>query len=157
MDTYIKTPTGEKGPFTLGQLRSMWASGAITKNDEYRDEGLVEWYPLSDLRSELEEPVAPPVARPSFAAVRSGPRFSDGKMRFENPQNGHIEAAGSPGLWALLFGCFYFLSKGVWTHAVLSLLLALPTYGASWLIYPFFATQIVRSHYLRRGWKQISG
>lgn len=76
-------------------------------------------------------------------------------MRFENPQNRYIEASGSPWLWTLLFGTIYFAVKGVWTHVVVSLIAAVCTYGISWLIYPFFAGSIIRSHYLRKGWREL--
>ena len=73
-------------------------------------------------------------------------------MRFRNPTNGYVEVAGAPFLWCLLFGFFYFAAKGIWTHAVVGLGAALLTFGLSWLIYPFFAAGIVRTHYLRKGW-----
>ena len=76
-------------------------------------------------------------------------------MRFKNPANGYIEEVNYAPLWCLLFGSIYFAVKGVWTHAVVSLLLALGTAGISWLIYPFFATQIMRTNYLRRGWIEL--
>jgi len=50
-------------------------------------------------------------------------------------------------------GCLYFAAKGVWTHAVAGLFLALLTGGISRLVYPFFATRIMRTHYLRKGWR----
>jgi hypothetical protein len=71
-------------------------------------------------------------------------------MRFENPSNGYVEEVTLAPLWCLLFGCIYFAVKGVLTHAVAALLLAFFTFGLSWLIYPFFASQIMRTHYLRR-------
>lgn len=77
-------------------------------------------------------------------------------MRFENPVNGYIEETNGAPLWCLLFGCIYFAVKGIWTHAFAALLLAIVTAGLSWLIYPFFATQIVRTHYLRRGWIEVN-
>lgn len=55
-------------------------------------------------------------------------------------------------LWCLLFGCFYFMVRGIWTHAVISILLAIITYGISWLIYPFFAKKIAMNH-----WKKTQG
>lgn len=76
-------------------------------------------------------------------------------MRFENPANGYVEKVALAPLWCLLFGCVYFAVKAVWTHAVASLLLAFCTAGISWLLYPFFATQIMKTHYLRRGWLEI--
>ena len=87
-------------------------------------------------------------------------------MRFENPQNNFVEEVSAPWLWTLLFGVFYFMIKGIWTHVfVIALLvffsfallgpggalLALP----AWALYAFAANDIVRKHYLRKGWKEI--
>lgn len=38
------------------------------------------------------------------------------------------------------------------THAVAALLAALVTGGLFWIVYPFFAARIMRTHYLRKGW-----
>jgi hypothetical protein len=75
-----------------------------------------------------------------------------GVLQFQNPENGFIEEVSNAPLWVLLCGCFYFAAKGVWTHAVAGFLAALFTCGISWLIYPFYADQIMRTHYLRKGW-----
>ena len=72
---------------------------------------------------------------------------------FRNPANGHIERIDGAWAWVLLFGCIYFAAKGVWTHAVAGLLLAIITGGISWFIYPIFAARIMRTHYLRKGWQ----
>ena len=79
-------------------------------------------------------------------------------MKFKNPLNNYIEEI-SPVTWlfVLLFGCIYFAIKGVWSHAFAGFLLALFTAGISWLIYPFFANEIMRKHYLRKGWIEIKG
>jgi hypothetical protein len=45
---------------------------------------------------------------------------------------------------------------GIWSHAAISLLLAIVTSLISWFIYPFFANAIVRKHYLRNGWVPAS-
>ncbi len=76
-------------------------------------------------------------------------------MRFRNPSNGYIENASLAPLWCLLFGGFYFAAKGVWTHSVAGFGLAVFTFGFSWIIYPFFASQVMRTHYLRRGWLEV--
>jgi uncharacterized protein (DUF58 family) len=74
--------------------------------------------------------------------------------RFRNPHNGYTVRLGRPFLWCLLFGAFYFAIRGIWPHALFSLILALMTGGISWLIYPFFARRIIRKHYLERGWAE---
>ena len=71
--------------------------------------------------------------------------------RFRNPVNGYEESVGHPGLWCLLFGSVYFAVKGIWTHAIASLVLACLTAMISWLVYPFFARSIVEKHYRRIG------
>src|ERR1700734_1233005 len=76
-------------------------------------------------------------------------------MRFRNPANGYVEEVSHAPLWCLLFGGFYFLARGVWTHAVVGFLLAIFTWGLSWFIYPFCANRIMRTHYLRRGWLEF--
>jgi len=77
-------------------------------------------------------------------------------MQFKNPANGYIEDVSNAPLWSLLFGFFYFAARGVWTHAAAGAALAFITCGLSWIIYPFFAKQIMRTHYLRRGWIDVS-
>jgi len=77
-------------------------------------------------------------------------------MQFKNPSNGYVEEVSSVAwLWVLLFGTIYFAVKSVWNHAFLSLVFALVTAGVSWLVYPFFATDILRKHYLKKGWIEV--
>lgn len=76
-------------------------------------------------------------------------------MKFKNTNNNYVEDSGTPFLWCLLFGGLYFAYKGIWTHAVVGICLALLTAGISWLLYPFFAKEIVRKHYLSKGWVPV--
>lgn len=85
----------------------------------------------------------------------SAPPAAAGAMRFKNPANGYEETVSRPFLWALLFGPIYFAVKGVWLHAVIALVLAF-TIFVSWLIYPFFARTVIRTHYLRQGWQEVA-
>jgi len=74
-------------------------------------------------------------------------------MTFKNPANGHTETIpGLAWLWTLLFGFIYLAIRGVWTHVVAYVFLAVMTAGISWFIYPFFASGILRNHYLKKGW-----
>ena len=76
------------------------------------------------------------------------------QMTFRNPQNNYEESFSTlAAFWiTLLLGPIYFLIRGVWTHAVVSVIFAFLTYGISWLIYPFFASGIVKKSYLKKGW-----
>lgn len=76
-------------------------------------------------------------------------------MRFRNTHNDFIEETNHPFLWCLLFGFIYFAVKGVLTHALVSLALAIITLGVSWFVYPFFAKGIIEKNYLRNGWIPI--
>lgn len=76
---------------------------------------------------------------------------------FENPSNNYREygSGGLAFLFTLLFGCFFFAIKGIWSHFFISLILAIVTVGISWLIYPFFVSGIIKKHYLKKGWIEI--
>lgn len=76
-------------------------------------------------------------------------------LKFKNPSNGYVESSSAPWLWTLLFCTLYFLVKGIWTHAIISLILVVVTAGISWLIYPFFARGIVEKSYLKKGWIKV--
>ena len=53
-------------------------------------------------------------------------------------------------LWCLLFGPLYYLVKGMWLWALLSLLTA----NGLWLGFPLFNRSIVLRHFHRKGWVQ---
>jgi len=76
---------------------------------------------------------------------------------YENPSNGYREQFSQVPVMALtlLFGCLYFAYRGVWKHALISFVAAFMTLGLSWLVYPLFAYQALRTSYLERGWKEI--
>lgn len=77
-------------------------------------------------------------------------------MKFNNPANDYIEEVSVIAwFWILLFDPFYFAFKGMWGHAIGSVILAALTAGISWLICPFFAKSIMRKYYLRYGWIEI--
>ncbi len=56
MTYYIRQNEEARGPYTIGQLRSMWNAGNLTGDTLYRKEGSDVWKVLS---SQLESP--PPV------------------------------------------------------------------------------------------------
>ena len=78
-------------------------------------------------------------------------------MKFQNPANEHIEEVSGPfsWFWVFLFGPLYWAVKGIWTHAVAHLVLAIITVGFAHFVYPFFSYGIIKKHYLKAGWKEV--
>ncbi len=86
-------------------------------------------------------------------------------MQFKNPQNGYVETAttGISWLWAFLWAPIYYAVKGIWTHAIVSFLLAWVLGGVTFglaaliigIVYACMNKSIVRSHYLKRGWIEL--
>jgi|GEM_PF-1062275 len=121
------------------------------ENGKFPMKGMrVDFTPQSEIATSiyLIQDVADATPKRQFPHVEKKP----GVLQFQNPENGFVEEVSSAPLWVLLFGCFYFAAKGVWTHAVAGFLAACFTCGLSWLVYPFFADQIMRTHYSRKGW-----
>ena len=70
---YLHRDGTQTGPFTIGQLRSMWQSGSITAQVQYWFEGATEWRPLINILRLLEPP-APAV--PIAVAVAAQPQIT---------------------------------------------------------------------------------
>jgi len=68
---YLLIDNERKGPFTIGQLRSMWQSGSITSETPHHMDGYSDWMPLDIIVPDLE-PSQP---------VRSGPAYAAGPPR----------------------------------------------------------------------------
>lgn len=60
MPYYVLINDETKGPYTMGQLRGMWNSGAVTAQTLHCQEGYDKWTPLSVILDQLEPTVAPP-------------------------------------------------------------------------------------------------
>lgn len=75
---------------------------------------------------------------------------------FRHPQSKQSLCVATPvsWLWVLLFGPLWFVAKGVWTWAIVSLFVAVITAGISWFVFPFFTYKIIRSHYVHKGWEE---
>jgi hypothetical protein len=58
-------------------------------------------------------------------------------------------------LWVFLWAPIYFSIKGIWSHALISIVLAICTMTISTFIYPFFAQSILKKHYLNNGWIEL--
>lgn len=55
MEYYIFKDDAQQGPYTFGQLRSMWASGTINAATLYWTEGAADWNPLREISSRLDQ------------------------------------------------------------------------------------------------------
>ena len=75
MEYYLHLNDEQRGPYTLGQLQSMWRAGSITGNTLFWQDGRSNWVPLSAILHILEPPPSPPpsVAKP---AAKQTPRAS---------------------------------------------------------------------------------
>jgi membrane protein insertase Oxa1/YidC/SpoIIIJ len=68
-----------------------------------------------------------------------------------HPINGSTEDIWEGFSWpCFFFGLFWYLYKGLWGWAIISLCLALITFGISWLIFPFFANEHYAAALLKR-------
>jgi uncharacterized membrane protein YhaH (DUF805 family) len=67
-----------RGPYEMGQLRSMWGQGLITAAALYWREGMEEWRPVSEL--DLEE-IGGSVRRGTKSAPRADKLKDDGPQR----------------------------------------------------------------------------
>jgi hypothetical protein len=79
-------------------------------------------------------------------------------MHFKNPSNGYVEQATGKFsvLWAIVFGPLYFARKRMWFHTMMSAAVTLATVGLGLLVYGFFAPDLVKKDYLRRGWIEVN-
>ena len=76
---YLWKANAETGPFSIGQVRSMWANGSVTVDTLYRTEDDGNWYSLSRIEGDLDPSSRPSSTIPAMGAV----------MRSERP---HVKA-----------------------------------------------------------------
>lgn len=87
-------------------------------------------------------------------------------MQFKNKSNGYIETKSHPLLWTFLFGGFYFILSGVWTHIILWFVISIFLFSSLGpsatilvfvmnFVYMLAAESIIRNQYLRKGWIEI--
>jgi TM2 domain-containing membrane protein YozV len=80
----------QSGPFTIGQLKSMWAAGQITVATLYWQEGMGEWMPLQYIIDQVAEPTPLPVV-----ASFTPPPFDQTAALHQNLQQTVSAAAAS--------------------------------------------------------------
>jgi len=56
IEYYLILDDKEQGPFTIGQLRSLWNAGKITGKTCYFQAGMTAWEPMAQILSRLEPP-----------------------------------------------------------------------------------------------------
>jgi hypothetical protein len=95
----------EQGPFTIGQLRSLWNAAKITTETLYTQPGMAGWRPLSDILSTLE-PHEPAKSRLGYMIL--GVCF--GTLGIHNFYAGYV-GKGVLQL-ALFFGAFFQSQEG---------------------------------------------
>jgi hypothetical protein len=65
MGYFIHLNGETRGPYTIGQLRTMWNTGAVTADTLYCEDGGKEWLQLKVLADEFERPPEmPPIIPP---------------------------------------------------------------------------------------------
>jgi hypothetical protein len=70
-----------------------------------------------------------------------------------HPVNGAIEEIWEGFSWPCLFcGFLWYLYKGMWGWGLITLILALSTFGISWLVFPFFANAQYAKSLLNQGY-----
>ncbi len=72
-------------------------------------------------------------------------------MRFRNPANGFIQEFPVPHLSYAVFGMGYLLHFGMWRHVMIMAL----TGGLAYFFYLFAIHEVVREHYLEKGWVEL--
>ena len=70
-----------------------------------------------------------------------------------HPINGSTEDTWEGFSWpCLLLGFIWYLYKGLWGWGLIALILAIATFGFSWLAFPFFANDQYTKSLLKRGY-----
>ena len=68
-----------KGPYTLGQLRSLWHSGAVNGETLYHEEDSENWQTLTTILEELEQKEPTPPVRPPPPETPRPPKLAPAK------------------------------------------------------------------------------
>ena len=61
MDYYLWLNDAQQGPYSIGQLKQMWASGTINKTIKVWHDGLADWQTMESMESLLFPPSPPPL------------------------------------------------------------------------------------------------
>lgn len=70
-----------------------------------------------------------------------------------HPVNGSTEEIREGFSWAcLLFGFLWYIYKGMWGWAIISIFASAFTWGVAWFVFPFFANAQYANSLLKRGY-----
>ena len=67
MNYYVLIGDKTEGPYSLQQLREMWASGLVTGQTLYCQEGFEQWLPLETIAQDLRQ--LPPIPKPPTSSA----------------------------------------------------------------------------------------
>jgi len=98
---FLHRDGAQTGPFTIGQLRSMWQSGSITAQTQYWFEGATEWRPLINILALLEPEAA--LTKPTTSPLQRPPSIRIVPSR--RPITVNVQDAGVKK--AVTFLCFF--------------------------------------------------
>jgi hypothetical protein len=107
---YYKVKDEEKGPYTLGQLRSMWDSGQVTADVVSRSSDSSEWFPLLQLFTSAQTSGQLPVqdtatttqSTSSTLQTTTGEQAKGTVIPSANKKAGFVGVAEAVRYWSLL-------------------------------------------------------
>lgn len=108
---YLDRDGQPDGPFTLGQLKSMWSSGAIKADSLIAEAGADQWRPVTELSAELEAP--------SPVAVVKQDAFAPLHTPIQGKLPGRLTLLGKIGLVVGLLSAPFVLPTGAGVPGVL--------------------------------------
>ncbi len=65
MEYHVIINEQQAGPYTIDQLRSMWASGSVTLNTLFWADGMADWQPVRTIVATLQPSRPRPIASPT--------------------------------------------------------------------------------------------
>lgn len=92
----------ESGPYSMGELQSLWSNGQITRETQFAGRGSDNWQPIETIFQQIME-YKPPLAAESNASQSSA---QPGLGTFAQPMV--VKSTGSRGVFIILglfFGC----------------------------------------------------
>lgn len=79
------------------------------------------------------------------------------KVKLRNPSNGLTKQCPVGfSVTTLFFGFFVPVARGWFGYAAISVLVAMVTFGLSWLVYPFIINRHYVRHLIEKGYQPIS-